>query len=446
MIVADIPETRYAETNVGRIAYQIVGDGPVDLLVAHPANFPIDLMWDEPRLAGFLNGLSGFSRHIWFDPRGRGASDRPATGEDRLAESMVEDMVGLLDALGLEQVALLGMQFAGPLLPLFAASHPERTTALVMFNVSAGLVRSEVPAADQFNELLEARVADVRRGWGTTDGMRHNAPSLAGDRRYLAWAAKAERLNLTPDASADRLRTMAAFNSWAVLGAVKVPTLVLCRPASMGTPRGAQYLADRIVGSTYIELPGEDFLFFAGDNEPILDAIEEFLTGELPKHDTDRVLATVLFTDIVGSTDHLARVGDRIWKATLTAHDSLIARKIEQHRGRQVKTTGDGVLATFDGPGRAVRCAQAIVESVRSLGVEVRAGVHTGEIELRGDDVGGIGVHIAARVSSLAGPSEVLVSRTVTDLVAGSGIEFDDRGEQELKGVPGTWRVYSVLA
>ncbi|GAC1542979.1 MAG: adenylate/guanylate cyclase domain-containing protein [Acidimicrobiales bacterium] len=444
--MAELPETRYAETTVGRIAYQIVGDGPLDLLVAHPANFPIDLMWDEPRLAGFLDGLSRFSRHIWFDPRGRGASDRPDTGEDRLAEGMVEDMVGLLDALGLERVAVLGMQFAGPLLPLFAAGHPERTTALVMFNVSAGLVRSEVHAVDRFSDLLEEQVAEVRRVWGTIHDTRHNAPSLAGDRGFQAWAAKAERLNLTPDASADRLRTMAAFDSRSVLGAVKVPTLVLCRPASMATPKGARHLADRIVGSTYIELPGEDFLFFAGDNAPILDAIEEFLTGELPSHATDRVLATVLFTDIVGSTDHLATVGDRTWKVTLTAHDALVTREIERHRGRQIKTTGDGVLATFDGPGRAVRCAQAITEAVRSLGIEVRAGVHTGEIELRGGDVGGIGVHIAARVASLAGSGEVLVSRTVTDLVAGSGIAFEDRGEQELRGVPGSWRVYSVVA
>ncbi|GAC1606010.1 MAG: hypothetical protein NVS3B21_35680 [Acidimicrobiales bacterium] len=231
-----------------------------------------------------------------------------------------------------------------------------------------------------------------------------------------------------------------------VVGAIKVPTLVMVRAKNplVGANAGPD-LAKHIPEAKFVELEGEDYLFFAGDSTPVLDAIEEFLTGELPRHDSDRILATVMFTDIVGSTDHLARVGDRAWKATLTAHDALVAREIERHRGRQINTTGDGVLATFDGPGRAVRCARAIIQAVRSLGVEVRAGVHTGEIELRGDDVGGIGVHIAARVSTLAGPSEVLVSRTVTDLVAGSGIEFEDRGERELKGIPGGWRVYSVV-
>ncbi|GAC1598207.1 MAG: adenylate/guanylate cyclase domain-containing protein [Acidimicrobiales bacterium] len=359
---------------------------------------------------------------------------------------MVEDLVGLLDALGLDRVVLLSLGI-GPL-PLFAATHPERTVALVVVDVGfSSVLRVDGETGEVSPEALERNLVMVRQTWGTDQGARLVAPKAAADSRFRRWFAKGERVSCTADEALWRLQSMLWIKDRAVLRAIKVPTLVVSRPAGSTAPPdfGPRRFVD-VEGAKHVEIEGDDFLFFVGDTSSMLDAIEAFVTGELPQHALNRVLATVMFTDIVGSTDHLARVGDRNWKATLTAHDDLVTGEIERHRGRQVKTTGDGVLATFDGPGRAVRCAQAVVESVRSLGIEVRAGVHTGEIELRGDDVGGIGVHIAARVASLAGPSEVLVSRTVTDLVAGSGIEFEDRGEQELKGVPGSWRVYSVLS
>ncbi|GAC1373974.1 MAG: adenylate/guanylate cyclase domain-containing protein [Acidimicrobiales bacterium] len=443
--MAGIPETHLAETAVGRIAYQIVGDGPVDVLVFHPPHFPIDLMWDEPRMVEFLDGLSTFCRHIWFDPRGRGASDPLDSDEVRLQETIVEDMVFLLDNLGLERVVILGL--GAGVGPLFAATHPDRTTALVILSEFTSYLDADVTPDRTLVDARERALNAYGATYGTLEAARLTAPHLASDTRFCRWLARSQRLTFTAAEAVRRLRLVLTVSQGGVLDAVKVPTLVLSTPVSGLLPPGSgPELARRITGAKYVEVGGADTLYLAGQTGPMLDAIEEFLTGDRPTHDSNRVLATVMFTDIVGSTDRLARVGDRSWKATLTAHDTLVAREIERHRGRRISTTGDGVLATFDGPGRAVRCAQAITEAVQSLGIEVRAGVHTGEIELRGDDVGGIGVHIAARVSSLAGPSEVLVSRTVTDLVAGSGIEFDDRGERELKGVPGPWRVYAVVA
>lgn len=440
----EIPETQYADTAVGRIAYQSVGNGPADILVFHQPYFPVDLMWDEPRLAQFLNGLSAFSRHIWFDPRGRGASDPLRQDESRLSETIVADMVGLLDALGIGEAVILGL--GAGVGPLFAATHPERTTALIMLNEFVGYLGPDADPVGVAGGEVELILEQYRQTWGTRAAARRTAPAFAEDDRFCAWLARSQRLTFTADEAARRLRLVLSVNQRGVLEAVKVPTLVLSPPISHLLPHGSgRDLASRIEGAQYVELPKCNVPPFLAGTSAMRDAIGEFLTGELPGHDIDRVLATVLFTDIVGSTDHLARVGDRNWKATLGAHDDLVSREIQRHRGRHIKTTGDGVLATFDGPGRAVRCAQAITQSVRSLGIAVRAGIHTGEIELRGDDVGGIAVHIAARISTRAAPGEVLVSRTVTDLVAGSGIEFEDRGEQELKGVPGSWRVYSVV-
>jgi class 3 adenylate cyclase len=440
--VAEVPETRIADTPGGRVAYQVVGDGPVDLLVAHPFAFPIDLMWDEPTLAGFLGRLSTFSRAIWFDPRGRGASDPVPHVEDRLFESVADDMLALVDHLGCEQVAVLGL--GGPPAFLFAAAHPERTKALVLFNPTA----CSRPA-DDYPEGIPPdpeRMSLFRRDWGTGALLDLVAPSVADDARLRRWMARCERLLCTADEIAWRAAANGAVDLRPVLPAVQVPTLVLYRTGAV-TSGQSRYVAEHIAGATRVELPGHDggLLFFLGGTGPMLDAIEEFLTGQLPAHRSDRVLATVLYTDIVGSTEHAAQMGDRRWKELLIAHDVLLGGEVERYRGRMVKSTGDGVLATFDGPGRAMRCACAIRDAVRSLGVEIRAGLHTGEIELRGDDVAGVAVHIGARVSAAARASEVLVSRTVTDLVAGSGIEFEDRGEHELRGVPGTWRLFSVL-
>jgi class 3 adenylate cyclase len=436
--VAEVPETCFAETPGGRIAYQVVGDGPIDVLVAHPPYFPIDLMWDEPSLVRFLDGLSSFSRHVWFDSRGRGASDPLPHVEERFAEAFADDMVALVDHLGWEQVAVVGNN--GPPEILFAASHPERTKALVLLNAGARLAfglsyPSDGSPADRREQF--------RRQWGTGAIVDRVAPSVAGDARFRRWMGRCQRLLYTADEAVWRGQAAGAMDMRPALPSVQAPTLFVCRH---GLPAAAQIGDDaqHVNGAKVIELPGDDRLFFVGDSSPMLDAIEEFLTGQLPDHHSHRVLATVLFTDIVGSTEHAAQVGDRRWRELLAAHDALVGAEVDRFRGRMVKSTGDGALATFDGPGRAIRCACAIRDTVRSLGLDTRAGLHTGEIELRGDDVAGVAVHIGARVSALAGAGDVLVSSTVKDIVAGSGIEFGDRGEHELKGVPGSWKLYAV--
>jgi class 3 adenylate cyclase/pimeloyl-ACP methyl ester carboxylesterase len=439
----NVPETRYADTSRGRIAYQVVGDGPLDLVGLLPMVCPIDLMWDEPTVVRFLDRLSSFSRDIWFDPRGRGASDPLPHVEDRFAEASADDMLAMVDHLGCEQVAVIGLM-TGPTI-LFAASHPERTKALVLYNTSACFRQADgypegVPA-----DLVQGWLTTQRRDWGTGANVDRLGPSAAGDARLRRWLARCERLMCTADEAFWRHKANFEVDLRPVLSSIQVPTLVLYR---RGNPMAGQarYVAEHITGAKRVELPGDDYLFFVGDTGPMLDAIEEFLTGRFPVRHTDRVLATVLFTDIVGSTERAARLGDRRWRDLLATHDTLVRADVDRFRGRVVKSTGDGVLATFDGPGRAIRCAGAIRDSVRSLGIDIRAGLHTGEVEVVGDDVAGMAVHIGARVSSLAGAGEVLVSSTVKDLVAGSGIEFDERGEHQLKGVPDQWRLYAVVA
>jgi class 3 adenylate cyclase len=438
--VTNLPETRYADTANGQVAYQVVGDGPLDLLVFHPPICPVDLLWDEPMLVRFLERLSTFSRSIWFDPRGRGASDPLPHDEDRFEESSTDDMLGVIDHLGLEQVAVLGLETPAF---LFAASHPERTKALVLYNTTACYRSAEDYPEGVSAEVLERWLTKLGPTWGTGFSLDLRAPSLAGDARLRRWLARGERLLGTPDEMAWRRRAALEVDLRAILPTVGVPTLVLCRHDTRIAPL-ARYVGRHIPGAKLVEVPGGDQLFFAGDTTPLLDETEEFLTGSLPAHRTDRLLATVLFTDVVGSTEQAARLGDRRWRELLATHDDLVRSELERFRGRAVKSTGDGVLATFDGPGRAIRCACAIRDSVRPLGIDVRAGLHTGEIEVTADDIAGVAVHIGFRVSALAGTGEVLVSSTVRDLVAGSGIEFEDRGDHHLKGVPGSWWLYAV--
>jgi class 3 adenylate cyclase len=433
--VAEVPETRFAQTPGGRVAYRVVGDGPIDVLVTHSPFFPIDLMWDEPGLVRFLDRLSSFSRHVWFDPRGRGASDPVPHVEARIAESIVDDMLGLLDHLGWEQVAVVGDM---PPQILFAASHPERTKALVMLN--AGARRQNPLPLLSPGELLDR----MHRDWGTGASLDRLAPSVAGNARLRRWLGRSQRLLCTADEWSWRLEAGLAMDMRPALPSVQAPTLFLYRQGLQHTAALARDDAQHVRGAQVVELPGEDFLFFVGDTGTMLDAIEEFLTGHLPARHSGRVLATVLFTDIVGSTEHAARLGDRRWRDLLATHDALVRAEVLRFRGGLVKTTGDGVLATFDGPGRAIRCSCAIRDSAKTIGIDVRAGLHTGEIELVGDDVAGIAVHIGARVLAHANGAEVLVSSTVKDLVAGSGINFIGRGEHELKGVPGAWRLFAV--
>jgi class 3 adenylate cyclase len=397
-------------------------------------------MWDEPMLVRFLERLSTFSRSIWFDPRGRGASDPLPHDEDRFEESSTDDMLGVIDHLGLEQVAVLGLETPAF---LFAAAHPERTKALVLYNSTACFRWAEDYPDGASAELVGRWLTTLRPTWGTGYSLDLRAPSLVGDARLRRWLARGERLLGTPDEMDWRRRAALEVDLRAILPTVGVPTLVLCRRETRIAPL-ARYVGQHIPGAKLVEVPGGDQLFFVGDTTPLLDEIEEFLTGSLPAHRTDRLLATVLFTDVVSSTEQATRLGDRRWRELLLTHDDLVRSELERFRGRAVKSTGDGVLATFDGPGRAIRCACAIRESLRPLGIDVRAGLHTGEIEVTDHDIAGVAVHIGARVSALAGASEVLVSSTVRDLVAGSGIEFEDRGDHQLKGVPGTWRIYAV--
>lgn len=439
-VVTTVPETLYAETSNGRIAYQVVGHGPVDVIVSHPPFFPIDLMWDEPGLVRFLDRMSSFSRHIWFDPRGRGASETLPSSEAG-AESIVEGMTAVLDQAGCERAAVLALGSGAT--PLFVASHPERTAALVLLNSSVRtLFADDYPdglSADALDELLTA----IRRSWGS-GAVDVLAPSMIDDARFRSWLGRSQRLTSTAEVADSRMRAVLEADLRHTLPAIKVPTMVLNNHGAFPPVSHGRYIAERIEGAKFVELEGDDFLFFVGDTGPLLDAIEEFLTGELPVHDTDRVLATVLFTDIVGSTQRASALGDRRWREMLDQYDRLVGRELERHRGKQIKTMGDGTLATFDGPARATRCACAIRDAVNGLGLELRSGLHTGEIELRGDDVTGIAVAIGQRVSALAEAGEVIVSSTVKDLVVGSGITFDDRGEHELKGVPGTWKLYAV--
>jgi class 3 adenylate cyclase len=436
-----VPETVYVKTSGGRIGYQVVGTGPPDVLATRYSYFPVDLMWDEPRVVRLLNGLSSFSRHLWFDIRGTGSSDAIAPVEGRLVESTVDDMIAVLDELGCERVVVLGT-LGQPALQ-FAATHPERTSALVLINPTARLRRADDYPAGFSDEDVEALLASVRDRWGTGETLRLLAPSMAGDVRFARWLARCERLSETPHDAYWRFRTGFELDLRHLLGAIRVPTLVVVRSGWRGSEQG-RYVAEHIDGARYLELAGEDFLFFVGDTSPLLDAIEEFVTGRLPRHGVDRVLATVLFTDVVSSTEQAAGMGDRRWSELLATHDGLTRAELERFRGREIRATGDGFLATFDGPGRAVRCACAIRDAVRAIGIRVRCGLHTGEIELHADDIGGIAVHIAQRVQAFAQPDEVLVSRTVADLVGGSGIPFADRGAHALKGVPNEWQLFAV--
>jgi class 3 adenylate cyclase len=445
------PETLYAKTTGGGIAYQMVGAGPPDVLAVKAPLLPLDLMWEEPRFVRFLNGLSSFSRHIWFDRRGMGSSDAIAPVESRLTESDVDDMIAVLDELGCERVVVLGA-FGLPALQ-FAATHPERTSALVLINPSARSRRADDYPEGFADEDVEALLAMFRDRYGRGEIFGVFVPSAAGDARLARWLARCERLSMPPQDAYALARAGFEVDVRHVLGAIRVPTLVIGSAAWRGdeasrylTQRheASRYVAEHIDGARYVELTGEDPLFFGGDTGQLLDAIEEFATGRLPHHEADRVLATVLFTDVVGSTDQVAGMGDRRWSELLATHDDLTRAELERFRGREIKTTGDGFLAVFDGPARALRCACAIRDGVRAIGISVRGGLHTGEIELRGDDIGGFAVHIAQRVQGLAQPDEVLVSRTVADLVGGSGMRFADRGTHVLKGVPDPWQLFAV--
>ncbi|HEX6228793.1 MAG TPA: adenylate/guanylate cyclase domain-containing protein [Solirubrobacterales bacterium] len=439
------PKTNYARNEDVNIAYQVVGDGPLDLVVVPGFISHLDLLWTLPEAAAMFRRLASFSRLILFDKRGTGLSD-PVSGVPTLEERM-EDLHAVLDAVGSEGAALLGVSEGGPMSILFAATYPERTTAMVLYGSTPNFSYKDMLSEQRrhfFDEMWRKWDSMVEH-WGEGEMIDVFAPSLAADEGMRRSLGLLERASASPAMITSLTAALDDIDVTSVLPVIGVPTLVLHR---VGDPvvlvEGARNTAERIPGARYIELPGDEHVPWLGDADALLDEVEQFLTGARQSRESDRVLASVLFTDIVGSTQRASQLGDRRWRERLESHDQGVRRQVEMHGGRVVKSLGDGYLATFDGPARAIRCGGEVVDDAGSLGIEVRAGVHTGECELLGEDVGGMAVHIGARVAAEAGPGEVLVSSAVRDLVVGSGIEFDDRGIHELKGVPGSWNLLAV--
>ena len=446
--MTDTPETRYAKTAQGlHIAYQVFGEGPVDLVINPGAGFNLEVEWERPSVGEFFWRLASFARVIRFNMRGEGLSDPVSPRDWPTLEQRAEDLLAVLDAVGSDQTALLGGILGGQMMMFFTAAHPERTSALVVFGAVARFGWARDYPWGLSPEEQASRVSQAGEGWeGGVGLVRLVAPSLLDDPGFVSWVSRLHRQTFSPGAAVAATRSAFETDVRHLLPTIRVPTLVLCRSGDqVAGPDHARYLAEHIPGAKLVELPGEGNLMYIGDSDAIVDEVEEFLTGTRHAPETDRVLATVLFTDIVGSTDRAAALGDKKWRDLLDAHDQATRRQLERFRGREIKTTGDGFTAVFDGPGRAIQCGCAIRDAVRALGMDLRVGLNTGEIELRGDDVAGMAVHIGARVAALAGPGEVLVSGAIPPLVVGSGFEFVDTGEHELKGVPGTWRLYRAV-
>lgn len=441
---------RYARREGISVAYQVFGSGSVDLLCIPGWVSHLEAQWRYPPTAHFYTRLGEFARVIQVDRRGTGLSDRLPPEDLPPLEVVVDDLVEVLDSAGCDRAAVFGFKDGCLSAILFAAMHPDRTSALALFGPAACQIRkADYPwqfTTEEWAEWLD----QVRDGWGTEAFFREllaeYSPSLLLDDELAQETMVFYRAAANTSAAVALERLCSETDVRRVLPSIHIPTLVVHRTGDRNDAvEGGRFVADQIDGARFVELPGSDAVPFAGDVEAVLGEFEEFLTGARRVPESDRVLATVLFTDIVGSTERLARSGDARWKEILTSHDERARREIDRHRGRYVESTGDGVFATFDGPARAVRCAEAIGVAVRDLGFEIRAGCHTGEVELTGDGVRGIAVHVGARVAALAGPSEVLVSSMVKDLVAGSGLAFEDAGEHVLKGVPERWHLYRVV-
>ncbi|HEX6688699.1 MAG TPA: adenylate/guanylate cyclase domain-containing protein [Solirubrobacterales bacterium] len=438
------PETRYARSGEIGIAYQVYGEGELDLLLAFPFLSHLDLMWESPALSHFLRRLGSFARVFVFDRRGVGLSD-PVAGAPTLEERM-DDVRAVMDAAGSERAALLGMSEGATMCMLFAATYPERTSALVLWGAMArSTAAPDYPWAPQKEAVEEAQEELVGPMWGQGATIDVFSPSLAENPQARAFQARFERQAASPMRVRQLNQMFLDTDVRGALPLIQAPTLVLHRRQDRAVNyRAARWLAGQIGGSRYVELEGEDHFPWVGDSDAALAAIEEFLTGVRPAPASERVLATVLFTDIVDSTRLATELGDRRWRELLEQHQKLVRDQLRRYGGREIKTTGDGFLATFDGPTRAAECARAIVDEMPSLGIEVRAGLHTGEVESIGDDIGGIAVHVAARIAALADARTVLASRTVRDLAAGSSIEFELAGRHALKGVPDEWDIYRV--
>jgi len=435
------PETKYTSSGGLNIGYQVIGDGPLDLVFVPGLLSQIDLIWTLPAAAHFFERLASFARVILYDKRGQGVSD-PLDGVPTLEQDM-EDLMAVLDAAGSQSAALLGYSEGGPMSALCAATHPGRVSALILCGTFAsGWSAWSAPGAPERLAL----VTDMLDNWGKGRGLEVFAPSLTAAGHAGRFGAF-ERAVGSPAMVRARFQMISGIDVTPVLETLTTPTLVLHRAGDRAVPRElAREMAQAIPGARYVELPGDDHIPWVGDAEPTLDAVEEFLTGARHTAEVNRVLATVMFTDIVDSTQRASELGDRRWRSLVESHDEIVRERLDSYRGREIKTMGDGFLVTFDGPARGIRCARSIADDVQTLGLQVRAGLHTGECELIGEDVGGMAVNIGARVGGLAAGGEVLVSRTVKDLVVGSGIEFEDRGAHELKGVPGEWELFAVAS
>jgi pimeloyl-ACP methyl ester carboxylesterase len=440
--MGSVPDVRYARSGDLSIAYMAFGQGP-DLVIAPGFISHLEVWWEEPSLVHCFSRLASFRRVITFDKRGTGLSD-PAPHAPTLEES-VDDLRAVMDATGSARADVLGISEGGTMAALLAASHPARVHALVLYGSYARVLEApDYPQGVTEGEL--AMFVEIHdKGWGEGVALGAWAPSRRDDEQLKQWWARLQRLAASPGMVRNIFALYPQVDCRDVLPTIQAPTLVLHRRGDrMINIEMGRYLAENIPGSKLVELDGDDHLFFVGDADAVLDEIEEFLTGVRPVPPVERVLATVLFTDVVGSTERAADMGDERWRKLLDAHHAQVRRQLERFHGQEVKTTGDGFLATFDGPARAIHCATAIRDAVRGLGLEVRAGLHTGEVELSDGDIAGIAVHLGSRVAAVAEPGEVLVSRTVVDLVAGSGLTFADRGEHALKGVPGEWQLFAV--
>jgi class 3 adenylate cyclase len=440
-----IPTTRYVRSGDANIAYQVVGDGPFDLIWVPGWISNVEVSWEIPEYARFLTRLASFSRLILFDKRGTGLSDGVSIEHLPHLEQRMDDVRAVLEAAGSESAAVFGASEGGNLSLLFAATYPERVRALVLAAIYAKRTWSpDYPWAPTPEERARHR-AELERNWAGDMDLATMAPGALRDPALLRRVTTFFRRSASPGAASALIRMNTDIDTRSILPTIATPTLVLCRTGDRDVSvEEERWIAGQIPGSTFVELPGDDHLPWLGDTDGLLDEVEAFLTGERPRPDPHRWLATVLFTDIVDSTAQAAALGDRHWHDLIERHHALVRRQLDRYGGTEVDTAGDGFFATFDGPARAVRCASAIVDAVRELGLEVRAGVHTGEVEGGDGTVRGIAVHIGARVAHEAGPGEVLVSSTVKDLVAGSGLRFRERGRTELKGVPGEWQLYVV--
>ena len=431
------PPVRFARSGDARIACQVVGDGPLDVALVMGPVSSIELLWENPRASGFLRRMASFSRLILHDRRGTGSSDpvdHPPTVDEQ-----ANDLLAVVEAAGADRLALVGTSEAARMVAYAAATRPERVTALVLFALSPR------PAGEMPPETVAAIRDAVEEQWGSAALLPVFAPSLVGDERFAAWWGRYTRMSASPQVAARFLEAALMTDITDILPTIRIPTLVVHRSGDRLAPvENGRAAAALIPGARWVELPGEDNLTYGEGGDALVDEIEEFLTGARRSATSDRVLATVLFSDIVDSTRHAAALGDARWRELLDRHDEFTRGVLARFAGREVNTTGDGFLAVFDGPARAIAAGQAIVDGVRDLDLRARVGIHTGECERRNGDLGGIAVHIGARVSALARPGEVLVSSTVRDLTVGSGLNFVDRGEHELKGVPGSWRVLAV--